>query len=189
MGLSFTKLSGRKEIGILMVGLDMAGRTTILYKLKRGEVVATGATIGYNLETLEYKNMSFTFWDIGGQNNRLPLPRYYFQNIEAVILVVDSNDQDRVVDAREYLQKLLSQDELKDALLLVFANKQDLPNALTAAEIADKLGLHSLLHRRNCFIQSTCAISGEGLYEGLDWIWNNIVNKVERFSDCSNLKL
>ncbi|VVA33115.1 PREDICTED: ADP-ribosylation factor [Prunus dulcis] len=67
-------------------------------------------------------------------------------------------------------------DELRDAVLLVFANKQDLPNAMNAAEITDKLGLHSL-RQRHWYIQSTCATSGEGLYEGLDWLSNNIANK------------
>ncbi|CAI0434661.1 unnamed protein product [Linum tenue] len=134
MGLTFTKLFSRlfakKEMRILMVGLDAAGKTTILYKLKLGEIVTTIPTIGFNVETVEYKNISFTVWD----------------------------------------------DELRDAVLLVFANKQDLPNAMNAAEITDKLGLHSL-RQRHWYIQSTCATSGEGLYEGLDWLSNNIANK------------
>lgn len=71
------------------------------------------------------------------------------------------------------------QDELRDAVLLVFANKQDLPNAMTAAEITDKLGLHSI-RQRHWFIQSTCATSGEGLYEGLDWLSTNIANAGSR---------
>ncbi|KAF6175503.1 hypothetical protein GIB67_021993 [Kingdonia uniflora] len=91
---------------------------------------------GFNVETVEYKNISFTVWDVGGQDK----------------------------------------DELRDAVLLVFANKQDLPNAMNAAEITDKLGLHSL-RQRHWYIQSTCATSGEGLYEGLDWLSNNIANK------------
>ena len=70
-----------------------------------------------------------------------------FQNTQGIIFVVDSNDRDRVVEAREELQRMLNEDELRDALLLVFANKQDLPNAMNAAEITDKLGLHSLRQR------------------------------------------
>ncbi|MDG2870736.1 ADP-ribosylation factor-like protein, partial [Vibrio parahaemolyticus] len=91
-------------------------------------------------------------------------------------LVVDSNDRDRVVEARDELHRMLNEDELRDAVLLVFANKQDLPNAMNAAEITDKLGLHSL-RQRHWYIQSTCATSGEGLYEGLDWLSNNIASK------------
>nr|POE53036.1 adp-ribosylation factor [Quercus suber] len=129
---------------ILMVGLDAAGKTTILYKLKLGEIVTTIPTIGFNVETVEYKNISFTVWDVGGQDKIRPLWRHYFQNTQGLIFVVDSNDRDRVVEARDELHRMLNEDELRDAVLLVFANKQDLPNAMNAAEITDKLGLHSL---------------------------------------------
>jgi ADP-ribosylation factor protein 1 len=173
MGLNisklFDKLWGKKEMRILMVGLDAAGKTTILYKLKLGEVVTTIPTIGFNVETVEYKNIQFTVWDVGGQDKIRPLWRHYFQNTQGIIFVVDSNDRDRIVEAREELQRMLNEDELRDAILLVFANKQDLPNAMNAAEITDKLGLHSL-RQRAWYIQSTCATSGDGLYEGLEWL-------------------
>ncbi|KAL8157879.1 hypothetical protein AgCh_002553 [Apium graveolens] len=181
MGLSFTKLFSslfaKREMRILMVGLDAAGKTTILYKLKLGEVVTTIPTIGFNVETVEYKNISFTVWDVGGQDKIRPLWRFYFQNTQGIIFVVDSNDRERVMEARDELHKMLNEDELRNAVLLVFANKQDLPNAMNAAEITDKLGLHSL-RQRHWYIQSTCATSGEGLYEGLEWLSNNIANKV-----------
>ena len=114
---------------------------------------------------MEYKNIQFTVWDVGGQDKIRPLWRHYFQNTQGIIFVVDSNDRDRVVEAREELQRMLNEDELRDAMLLVFANKQDLPvrrpytvrswievayilqNAMNAAEITDKLGLHSLRQR------------------------------------------
>jgi len=173
MGLSISKLFdrlwGKREMRILMVGLDAAGKTTILYKLKLGEIVTTIPTIGFNVETVEYKNIQFTVWDVGGQDKIRPLWRHYFQNTQGIIFVVDSNDRDRIVEAREELQRMLNEDELRDALLLVFANKQDLPNAMNAAEVTDKLGLHSL-RSRAWFIQSTCATSGDGLYEGLEWL-------------------
>ena len=130
---------------------------------------------GFNVETVEYKNISFTVWDVGGQDKIRPLWRHYFQNTQGLIFVVDSNDRDRISEARDELHRMLNEDELRDAVLLVFANKQDLPNAMTAAEITDKLGLHSL-RQRHWFIQSTCATSGEGLYEGLDWLSTNIAN-------------
>ncbi|KAH6564551.1 hypothetical protein BASA50_008770 [Batrachochytrium salamandrivorans] len=173
MGLSISKLLsglwGKKEMRILMVGLDAAGKTTILYKLKLGEIVTTIPTIGFNVETVEYKNISFTVWDVGGQDKIRPLWRHYFQNTQGIIFVVDSNDRDRVGEARDELQRMLNEDELRDALLLVFANKQDLPNAMNAAEITEKLGLQSL-RQRNWWIQATCATSGDGLYEGLEWL-------------------
>ncbi|KAK6009190.1 ADP-ribosylation factor family protein [Ostertagia ostertagi] len=161
------------EVRILMVGLDAAGKTTILYKLKLGEIVTTIPTIGFNVETVEYKNISFTVWDVGGQDKIRPLWRHYFQNTQGLIFVVDSNDRERIEESREELHKMLNEDELRDATLLVFANKQDLPNAMSAAELTDKLGLHNL-RSRQWYIQATCATQGHGLYEGLDWLSNQL---------------
>ncbi|KAJ7268953.1 ADP-ribosylation factor family-domain-containing protein [Mycena rebaudengoi] len=181
MGLSVSRLlSGlfsKKEMRILMVGLDAAGKTTILYKLKLGEIVTTIPTIGFNVETLEYKNISFTVWDVGGQDKIRRLWNHYFQNTQGIIFVVDSNDRERVLEAREELQRMLNEDELRDALVLVFANKQDLPNAMNAAEITDKIGLHGL-RQRTWYIQAACATSGDGLYEGLEWLSANIKRRV-----------
>merc|ERR1712086_675122 len=180
MGLFFSKvfgkLVGKKDCRILMVGLDAAGKTTILYKLKLGEVVTTIPTIGFNVETVEYKNISFTVWDVGGQDKIRPLWRHYYQGTQGLIFVVDSNDRDRVEDAREELNKMLSEDEMRDAVVLVFANKQDLPNAMPAAEVTDKLGL-SDMRNRQWFIQSACATTGDGLYEGLDWLSRTLGSK------------
>lgn len=179
MGLTissvFSKLFGKKQMRILMVGLDAAGKTTILYKLKLGEIVTTIPTIGFNVETVEYKNISFTVWDVGGQDKIRPLWRHYFQNTQGLIFVVDSNDRERVEEAKDELSKMLGEDELRDAVLLVFANKQDLPNAMTAQDITDKLGL-SQLRNKKWYIQGTCATQGQGLYEGLDWLSNELAH-------------
>ena len=169
----FKSLFGKQDVRILMVGLDAAGKTTILYKLKLGEIVTTIPTIGFNVETVEYKNLKFTMWDVGGQDKLRPLWRHYFQNTNGVIFVVDSNDRDRVGQARDELQKMLAEDELRNAVLIVFANKQDLPNAMSTTEVTEKLGLHSL-RQRNWFIQGCCATTAQGLYEGLDWLSANI---------------
>jgi GTPase SAR1 family protein len=83
-------------------------------------------------------------WDVGGQDKIRPLWRHYFQNTQGLIFVVDSNDRERVTEACDELNKMLNEDELREAVLLVFANKQDLPNAMSVAEITDKLGLHSI---------------------------------------------
>jgi ADP-ribosylation factor protein 1 len=121
----FKRLIGsKKDIRILMVGLDAAGKTTILYKLKLGENVTTIPTIGFNVETVEYKNVNFTVWDVGGQDKIRPLWRHYFMNTQALIFVVDCNDRDRVAEARDELHRMLGEDELQNAILLVFANKQ-----------------------------------------------------------------
>merc|ERR1712028_309417 len=114
-GKVFAGLVGKKDCRILMVGLDAAGKTTILYKLKLGEVVTTIPTIGFNVEAVEYKNIAFTVWDVGGQDKIRPLWRHYYTNTEGIIFVVDSNDRDRVDEARDELNRMLSEDELRDA--------------------------------------------------------------------------
>jgi len=181
MGGLLDKLKwGKKERRILLVGLDAAGKTTILYKLKLGELVTTIPTIGFNVETVTYKNLKFTIWDVGGQDKIRPLWRHYYQNTDAIIFVVDSNDKDRIDgyqgSASEELHKMLREDELRDAALLVLANKQDLPNAMSVAEVTDKLGLHQMRSRK-WFIQGCCAKTGDGLYEGLDWLAKTVGNK------------
>lgn len=158
-----------------MVGLDASGKTTILYKLKLGEIVRTVPTIGFNVETVMYKNISFTVWDVGGQQKIRHLWRHYFQSAHGLIFVVDSNDRRRISEARNELHCILSYIELKDAMLLVFANKQDVPDAMPVSEVADKLGLPTL-KQRHWYIQSSSATSGRGLYEGLDWLSNSIFN-------------
>merc|ERR1719330_2032655 len=112
---------GKQEMRILLVGLDAAGKTTILYKLKLGEVVTTIPTVGFNVETVEYKSLSCMVWDIGGQDKIRKLWRHYYLGTAGVIFVVDSNDSDRIEDAREELAKMLAEDELRDAVLLVIA--------------------------------------------------------------------
>jgi len=173
MGLTisglFNRLFAKTQMRILMVGLDAAGKTTILYKLKLGEIVTTIPTIGFNVETVEYKNISFTVWDVGGQDKIRPLWRHYFQNTQGLIYVVDSSDSERIAEAHSELNKMLKEDELRDCLVLVFANKQDLPNALSVTEVTTKLGLNNLRGRK-WYVQAATATQGTGLYEGLDWL-------------------
>ncbi|KAI4887313.1 hypothetical protein NFI96_014689 [Prochilodus magdalenae] len=128
---------------------------------------------GFNLETVEYKNISFTVWDVGGPNLFTGLWRHYYCNTSGLIVVVDSNDSERIEQMTEYLQKMLQEDELRDTVMLVLANKQDLPEAMPVQEVTEKLGLHTL-KGRNWHIQPTCAVNGSGLYEGMDWLANQL---------------
>ncbi len=109
-----------------MVGLDAAGKTTILYKLKLDENGNTlpKPTIGFNVETVEYKNFNFTVWDVGGQDWIRELWRQYIMNTQALIFVVDCTDRERIPQARDELHRILEDVDLRDAVLLVFANKQ-----------------------------------------------------------------
>ena len=161
---------------ISMLGLDNAGKTTVLYKLKLGEVVSTIPTIGFNVETVEYKNISFTVWDIGGQTKIRPLWQHYYENCDGIIYVVDSSDSLRMKEAREELEGVLGDDRVRDSSLLVFANKQDMPGAMNPTEVTAKLGLADQ-RSRDWFIQSTCAVTGEGIVDGLEWLATSLKNK------------
>ena len=180
MGLFFSEVFNKwfknREMRILMLGLDAAGKTTVLYKLKLGEHVTTIPTIGFNVETIEYKGLNLNVWDVGGQDRLRPLWRHYFHNSQGLIFVVDSNDIGRIDTARDVLHSLLEEDELRDAVLLVYANKQDLPNSIKPSELGNRLRLNTITNRP-WQVQGTCATTGDGLYEGLDWLGEQINKK------------
>ncbi|CAH1244248.1 TRIM23 [Branchiostoma lanceolatum] len=214
--LTFTKdnrvhIGPKMEMRVVTLGLDESGKTAILFKLKQDEFMQTIPTIGFNVETVEYKNLKFTIWDVGGKPKLRPLWKHYYLNTQAVIFVVDSADCARLDEAHvsvifvvdsadcawldeahvsvifvvdsadcarldeayvaaclfvsvifvadsadcarldetyDELSKLLAEKELREAVLLVFANKQDLPNALPIEEITDRLSLHKQCYHR-----------------------------------------
>jgi len=162
-----------KKINTIMLGLDAAGKTTILYQFKNNEVVNTIPTIGFNVEKLSVDNISITCWDVGGSDRIRVLWKDYFVNAQAVIFVVDSNDRDRIEDAEEQLNKLLNDEWLDKKPFLIFANKQDL-NSYTPGEIADKLKL-SEIRNRKWMIQGCSGMYGHGLSEGFEWL-SKIIN-------------
>ncbi|XP_057899725.1 E3 ubiquitin-protein ligase TRIM23 isoform X2 [Melospiza georgiana] len=178
--VTFTKdnrvhIGPKMEIRVVTLGLDGAGKTTILFKLKQDEFMQPIPTIGFNVETVEYKNLKFTIWDVGGKHKLRPLWKHYYLNTQAVVFVVDSSHRDRVSEAYSELAKLLTEKELRDALLLIFANKQDVAGALPVEEITELLSLHKLCCGRSWYIQGCDARSGTGLYEGLDWLSRQLV--------------
>ena len=169
-------LLGKTQCRILMVGLDAAGKTTILYQLKLGEMTNTAPTLGFNVETVSYKNIEFMVWDMGGQDAIRPLWRHYYENAQALIFVVDSADEERLSEAHEELSKMMEEEQLKDAILLVYANKQDMPEAKGVQEVADALALTSIPGRL-WYIQACSANSGDGIREGLDWLAGKLATK------------
>ncbi|XP_066554955.1 uncharacterized protein LOC136745720 [Amia ocellicauda] len=153
---------------VLLLGLDAAGKTTLLYKLKLGEVVSTIPTVGFNVETVEpAAGVSFVVWDVGGQDKIRALWRHYYQNAEGLLFVVDSVDTQRFLEAQEELDAILSHVEMRDVPVVLLANKQDLPGARGPGEVAEALGLHK--RRDNPWhAQGCCAVSGEGMSEAME---------------------
>lgn len=175
-------LFGSRKANIVMIGLDAAGKTTILDKLKLNVLRETVPTIGFNVETVQYRNVLFHLWDVGGQMRLRSLWKAYYEGANAVIFVIDSNDRARIPEVIAELSQVVRDPMLVDAVLLVLGNKQDLPHHLTPAELVDRLGfrdqspegLGRLLRNRKWFLQGCCAQSGEGVFEGLDWLCNNL---------------
>ncbi|KNG76471.1 ADP-ribosylation factor [Plasmodium falciparum IGH-CR14] len=166
----FNRLFQKKDVRILMVGLDAAGKTTILYKVKLGEVVTTIPTIGFNVETVEFRNISFTVWDVGGQDKIRPLWRHYYSNTDGLIFVVDSNDRERIDDGK----KIKKWKDVKP----LHNKKKIFPNVLKITPLTPlrERELGKDLEGKKEFIQSTCATRGDGLYEGFDWLTTHLNN-------------
>ncbi|KAK7741968.1 ADP-ribosylation factor, Arf Arf6 [Diatrype stigma] len=167
------KIFGSKEMRLLMLGLDAAGKTTILYKLKLGQDVTTIPTVGFNVETVTYKNVKFNVWDVGGQDKIRPLWRHYFSGTQGLIFVIDSSDEKRMDEARQELHRIINDREMKDSLLLVFANKQDIKDALNPQQVTEALELNKLKDKL-WYVVPSCATTGEGLLEGLQWLSTNV---------------
>ncbi|XP_032885735.1 E3 ubiquitin-protein ligase TRIM23 isoform X2 [Amblyraja radiata] len=179
ISVTFTKdnrvhIGPKMEIRVVTLGLDGSGKTTILFKLKQDEFMQPIPTIGFNVETVEYKNLKFTIWDVGGKHKLRPLWKHYYLNTQ-VVFVIDSSNRDRLKEAHSELAKLLAEKELRDALLLIFANKQDVTGVLTIEEMTQLLSLHKLCCGRSWHIQGCDAQSGLGLHEGLDWLSRQLV--------------
>ena len=162
----------KKEKRILMLGLDGAGKTTMLYKLKLGEIQTTVPTIGFNVEKIVYKQLHLTVWDIGGQDRLRPLWRHYFNGVNALIYIIDINDGDREKESLDELANLLNNDELKSIPILIFANKMDLPNTINISELNNRC--YSICKDNNYYVQPCSNKQDTGLYNGLDWLCKSI---------------
>ncbi|RXM33148.1 ADP-ribosylation factor-like protein 14 [Acipenser ruthenus] len=168
MGLLSSKEKKIKHARILMMGLDAAGKSTFLYMLKFKESVATVPTIGFNVEMIETdEKFTLTLWDVGGQQEMRTYWKHYYENTEGLVFVVDSADTARLEESKKELNHILKNDHLKKVPVVLLANKQDLPGALSATEITKKFHLKKLFCDRDWYVQPCCAKTGVGLEEGL----------------------
>ncbi|XP_062241189.1 ADP-ribosylation factor 6-like [Platichthys flesus] len=166
MGVCGSKL--QKQSQVLMLGLDGSGKTTLLYKLMYNESVVTVPTVGFNVESLETdrSSPSMTVWDVGGQRKMRPHWRHHYTDTAGLVFVVDSCDQTRLDEARKELHRVLRYESLRGVPLVVLANKQDLPEALSPEALCLKLDLSRVCDGRTWFIQPCSAATGMGLEEG-----------------------
>ena len=170
----FTK--NRNNFKIIILGMQNAGKTTILYRLSLGTLVKTTPTIGSNVEELTYNNVKFQAWDLGGQESIRSVWDVYYMNTDAIVYVIDSQDDEYFEESKSQFHKLLKHPTLKNATILIFANKQDLTRAKNINKLIqdyefDKIKSH-VWH-----IQPCSALKGEGLITGIKWLSEQLVFK------------
>ncbi|KAJ3585105.1 hypothetical protein NHX12_013827 [Muraenolepis orangiensis] len=166
-----------REMRLLMLGLDNAGKTTILKKFNGEDVSTISPTLGFNIKTLEHRGFKLNIWDVGGQKSLRSYWRNYFESTDGLVWVVDSADRLRLDDCKRELSVLLLEERLAGATLLVFANKQDLPGALSKEAIQEAMGLDDIKTHHWC-IMGCSAVTGENLLSGVDWLLDDIAARV-----------
>lgn len=162
-----------KELRLLVLGLDNAGKTTILKRLGEEDITNTTPTQGFNVKALHTKGFKLNVWDIGGQKSIRSYWKSYFDQTDALIYVIDSSDRRRLEETGIELSQLLEEERLAGVPVMVFANKQDLLGALQAAGVAEALNLHAIRDRK-WHIQGCSAKNGEGMEPGLDWVLKTV---------------
>ncbi|XP_059142675.1 ADP-ribosylation factor-like protein 4C [Physella acuta] len=172
-------MGGSPSIQIVMVGLEGTGKTTLLYRLKFGQYTSTIPTIGFNCEKVEVqegkaRGVTFSIWDIGGKDNMRPLWKSYLRSANGILFVVDSSDREGSEEARMELMKLVKTQNPQNVPTLVVANKQDLPAAMAPEEVAKALGVQELSSSHVCQLLPSCAVTGEGLTEAMDVMYEMI---------------
>eukprot|EP00850_Spirogloea_muscicola_P024357 SM000688S20533 [mRNA] locus=s688:101:1086:+ [translate_table: standard] len=180
-----------REMRLLLVGLDNAGKTTVVKRLVGEDTSSISPTLGFSITTMHLparppepgslRSYQLNIWDVGGQKTLRPYWRNYFENTEGLIWVVDSSDRRRLQDCRAELQGLLQEERLAGASLLILANKQDVAGAASPSEISQLLQLEALGSYRHWHIEACSAVTGTGLLPGFDWLISDIGSRIYMF--------
>ena len=181
MGIAFSYFWNKLEKKVLVLGLDNSGKTSILYRLSIGHVVTTIPTVGFNVETVEYKDVMLRVWDLGGQSQIIPYWRCYYIETACVVFVIDSADAERLPSALSELKLLMDEPELSACCVAVFANKQDLCNALDVSTIANEVS-KIMPTGRGWIVLPTSVYKNQGIDDGIKWLYNVIKQ------DAGNIK-
>ncbi|AET41354.1 ADP-ribosylation factor family protein Ecym_8058 [Eremothecium cymbalariae DBVPG len=170
-------------VTILLLGIHSSGKTTLLHQLGLGNVCDCGPVIGLPVELVEYKNVVLASWDPCHGLSRSIFIGDYYKNCRALIFIVDATDGESLKGSKEELWKLLSNPTIEDEPLLVLSNKTDLAGALSDSEVCEQLGLGQGL-TRPWHLRAVSAASGEGVYEGLEWL-TKVLEGVRSYSDTN----
>ncbi|XP_067825325.1 ADP-ribosylation factor-like protein 4D [Heptranchias perlo] len=171
-----------QSLHVVVIGLDSAGKTTLLYRLKLREFVNTIPTKGFNTEKIKVpvgnsRAITFQVWDVGGQEKLRPLWKSYTRRTDGIVFVIDSSEMERMEEAKAELHKISRTSENQGVPVLIFANKQDLPGAVSVAEVEKTLGLNELGASTLHHIQSSSAVNGQGLQQGLERLYEMIIKR------------
>lgn len=168
-----------REVRILMLGLDNAGKTTVIKRFCNKDITTISPTLGFQICPLQFRDFTINFWDIGGQQTLRSYWRNYFEATDGIVWVVDSNDAGRLETCAKELHALLGEERLSGASLLIFLNKVDIPTALKEEEIGRILDVESIrAQRRHVQLVRCSAVTGDGLLEGISWIMRDISSRV-----------
>ncbi|OMJ70378.1 hypothetical protein SteCoe_31649 [Stentor coeruleus] len=153
---------------VLILGPESTGKTAILYRLKLNEVISSVPTIGFNVESFVHNNNKYNLWDIGGSHKMRCLWANFYEDTNAIIFVIDSNNETQFEDAKNCLDTILSVNSLKSIPILFFANKTDLTN-ISISQLTEFFNLNAIKNRK-WSVQLCSAKNGKGLEEGLTWL-------------------
>ncbi|KAL4503314.1 hypothetical protein ABPG72_000920 [Tetrahymena utriculariae] len=168
---------------IVMIGLDGAGKTSILNQLKVKKFMETVPTIGLNIETIQYKNLEFLVFDVGGKVRSLW--SHYYDNLDAIIFVVDSTDKERLWQVKDEFRKLSSELSFQNAVVLVLFNKQDLPECVEFKALVEETGVDNM-NENDIIIQKCSAKTGDGLMDGMEKLVSYFLNNDKNSSNKQN---
>ncbi|XP_065911917.1 ADP-ribosylation factor-related protein 1-like [Dysidea avara] len=173
----------REEYYILIIGLHNAGKTTFLEQTKRlfisnyngMPLEKITATVGLNIATVDIRSHRMILWDLGGQEDLQQLWDKYYGECHGVVYVVDSCDTENLITSKNVLIKAMKHQDLQEAPLLILANKQDRQDALPLTQLEATLDTNSAtIGGRDCKIQRVSALQGEGVKEGIEWLFNRV---------------
>lgn len=184
----YEELTYIPEHHVALLGVESSGKSSILEWLKAyyspsgsGKIIERPralekitSTVGLNVAKIRLPNKRFLIWDLGGKRPLRPIWKRYVNEAEAVIWVFDSTNSENMKDSREALKQLLAEPHLKHSPLLVFANKQDLENAMDPVKVSLSLDLLSDAENRPQCVQPCSAETGTGIKDGMEWLCKSL---------------
>ncbi|KAG1469963.1 hypothetical protein G6F56_002955 [Rhizopus delemar] len=185
----YNYITRKEEFYVLIIGLDNAGKTTLLERIKSIFMGVAGLhpdkiapTVGLNIGRVDINSSRINFWDLGGQVELQPIWERYYTECHAIVFVVDSKDPKRLEECRDTFEKMITNDAVEGVPVLMLANKQDAEGALRVEEIKEVFNKIAVkLGARDSRVLPVSALEGNGVEEAIDWLVLRLQrNKINR---------